>query len=168
MYFLKNKSDTVEATEKYLADTAVFGKVKCIRSDNGTEFTSHRFKSLLRENQIKHETSPPYSPHQNGTAERQWRTLLEMGRCLLIQAGLDKQLWPYAVMAAAYMRNRCYNNRLGETPYFAMTGRKPNVSNMRVFGSECYAYKRNGQKLDARCVKGIFLGYDKYSPAYLV
>ena len=49
-----------------------------------------------------------------------------------------------------------------------MTGRKPNVSNMRVFGSECYAYKRNGQKLDPRCVKGIFLGYDKYSPAYLV
>ena len=104
MYFLKNKSDTVEATEKYLADTAVFGKVKCIRSDNGTVFTSHRFKSLLRENQIKHETSAPYSPHQNGTAERQWRTLFEMGRCLLIQAGLDKQLWPYAVMAAAYMR----------------------------------------------------------------
>ena len=71
-------------------------------------------------------------------------------------------------MAAAYMHNRCYNNRLGETPYFAMTGRKPNVSSMRVFGSECFAYKRNGQKLDPRCVKGIFLGYDKYSPAYLV
>ena len=65
VYFLKNKSDNVE----YLADTAVFGKVKCIRSDNGTEFTSHRFKSLLRENQIKHEISAPYSPHQNGTAE---------------------------------------------------------------------------------------------------
>ena len=39
---------------------------------------------------------------------------------------------------------------------------------MRVFGSECYAYKQNKQKLDPRCRKGIFLGYDKESPAYLL
>ena len=39
VYFLKNKSDTVQATERFLADTAPYGKVKRIRSDNGTEFT---------------------------------------------------------------------------------------------------------------------------------
>ena len=39
---------------------------------------------------------------------------------------------------------------------------------MRVFGSECYAYKQDKQKLDPRCTKGIFLGYDKGSPAYLL
>ena len=71
-------------------------------------------------------------------------------------------------MAAAYIRNRCFNNRLKQTAYFAITGRKPNLSNMRIFGSECYAYKQNKQKLDPRCTKGIFLGYDKESPAYLV
>lgn len=36
VYFLKHKSDTVEATEKFLADAAPFGKIKRIRSDNGT------------------------------------------------------------------------------------------------------------------------------------
>ena len=35
IYFLKHKSDTVEATKQYLADIAPLGKVKCIRSDNG-------------------------------------------------------------------------------------------------------------------------------------
>ncbi len=35
IYFLKHKSDTVEATKQFLADIALFGKVKCIRSDNG-------------------------------------------------------------------------------------------------------------------------------------
>ena len=168
IYFLKNKSDTVEATEKFLADTANIGKVKCIRSDMGTEYTSSAFQTLLRKNQIKHETSAPYSPHQNGTAERQWRTVFEMGRCLLAQAKLSKPLWPYAVMAAAYIRNRCFNKRLKETPYFAMTGKRPDISNMRVFGSECYPYRQVKQKLDPRCTKGIFIGYDKYSPAYLV
>ena len=168
VYFLKCKSDTIAATQNFLADTASYGEVKCIRSDNGGEFISQKFKSLLEKNKIKHEMSAPYSPHQNGTAERHWRTLFEMGRCLLLHSNLSKEFWPYAVMTAAYMRNRCFNNRLKQTAYFAITGRKPNLSNMRVFGSECYAYKQNNQKLDPRCRKGIFLGYDKESPAYLV
>lgn len=168
VYFLKNKSDTTLATEKFLADSAPYGKVKCIRSDNGTEYTGNAFQSLLREKGIRHDTSSPYSPHQNGTAERQWRTIFEMGRCLLIEKGLPKVLWPYAVQTATHIRNRCYNDRIKSTPYFMLTGRKPDLSKMWVFGSECYAYKHNHKKLDPRCEKGIFVGYSKNSPAYLV
>jgi hypothetical protein len=87
---------------------------------------------------------------------------------MLIQANLGKALWPYSIMAAAYIRNRCYNNRLKQTPYFALTGRNPNLANMRVFGSVCYAYEQDKQKLDPLCKKGIFVGFDKDSPAYLV
>ena len=126
MYFLKSKSDTVAATQNFLADTASYGEVKCIRSDNGGEFISQKFESLLEKNKIKHEKSTSYSPHQNGTAERHWRTLFEMGRCLLLHSNLSKEFWPYAVMAAAYIRNRCFNNRLKQAAYFAITGRKPN------------------------------------------
>ena len=70
VYFLKNKSDATRATEQFLADTAPYGSVKRLRSDNGGEYISEEFKSLLLKNHIKHETSAPYSPHQNGTAER--------------------------------------------------------------------------------------------------
>ena len=168
IYFLKNKSNTVEATQQFLADMAPLGQVKCIRSDNGGEFTSHRFKSLLRENKIKHETCAPYSPHQNGTAERAWFSLFNMARCLLLDAKLPKMLWTYAVMASAYIRNRCFNDRLGKTPYEAMTGLRPNLSNMHVFGAVCYAYIQNPKKLEPRSREGIFVGYDKNSPAYLV
>ena len=70
VYFLKEKFDTLEATEQFLADIAPIGKVKCIRSDNGGEFVGQKYKSFLRHNKIKHETRAPYSPHQNGTAER--------------------------------------------------------------------------------------------------
>ena len=76
---------------------------------------------------------------------------------LLIQSDLAKELWPYAVMTAAYIRNRCYNKRLEQRPYYVMTGRKPNLSNMKMFGSECYAYKQDKKKLDNRCTKGIFV-----------
>ncbi|PIK49001.1 hypothetical protein BSL78_14107 [Apostichopus japonicus] len=67
---------------------------------------------VLRKMGIRHETSSPYSPLQNGTAERQWRTLFQMGRCLLIDKGLPKFLWTYAVQTAAHIRNRCFNNRI--------------------------------------------------------
>lgn len=39
---------------------------------------------------------------------------------------------------------------------------------MMVFGTECYAYKQDKKKLDSRGEKGIFIGYDRYSPAYNV
>lgn len=167
-YFIKAKSDTTKATEKFIADVAPYGKIKCIRSDNGTEFTGQEFQSLIRSNGIRHETSAPYSPHQNGTAERGWRTLFEMSRCMLLESNLPKQLWTYAVQTAAQIRNRCYSKRLEQTPFRVFTGKTPNLSNMKIFGSECYVYKQEKKKLDSRCKKGIFVGYDKYSPAYNV
>ena len=48
IYFLKQKSDTFEATEKFLADVAPYGKVKRLWSDSGGEFSSQKFKTLLR------------------------------------------------------------------------------------------------------------------------
>ena len=47
VYFLKNKDDTAQATEKFLDDCFPYGQVKCMRSDNGTEFTSDAFQMLL-------------------------------------------------------------------------------------------------------------------------
>ena len=168
VYFLKNKSDATRAAEQFLADTAPYGSVKRLRSDNEGEYISEEFKSLLLKNHIKHETSASYSPHQNGTAERAWRSIFDMARCLLIDAELPKQFWTYAVMTSAHICNRCYNPRIGKTPYERLTGIKPNLSNMHVFGSVCYAYVQNTTKLDPRAEKGIFVGYDRSSPAFLV
>ena len=39
---------------------------------------------------------------------------------------------------------------------------------MHIFGCTCYAYTHNAKKLNPRSKKGIFVGYDKRRPAYLV
>ena len=144
----KKKSDAVEGMRKFFADIAPYGHVKRIsfyddvipsgnvsklRSDNGGEYLSKDLKNLLLQLQVKHEFTSPYSPHQNGIAERSWRTLFDMGRGLLIESGLPKVLWVYALMAATFIRNRCYNRRLKGTPYAAITGLKPDVSGMHIF-----------------------------------
>ena len=168
IYFFEKKTDAVGATQQFLADIAPIGKVKCITSHNGGEFIGCKFKSTLRENQIKHQTCSLYSPHQNDTAKRAWLSLFSTARCLLIDAKLPKMLWTCALMTAAYIRNRCFNGRLGKTPYEALTGLRPNLNSMHVFGSVCYAYIQNPKKLDPRSREGIFVGYHKSSPTYLV
>lgn len=168
MCFLKAKSDTVRATEKFIADVEPYGKIKCIRCDNGTEFTSKEFQSLISKNAIRHETSAPYSPHQNGTAERKWRRLFEMARCMLIESKLPKELWTYAVQTAAAVCNRCYSKRTGQTPYYMLTGKVPGLSRMKCSPSVCYAHKYKKKKLDSQSERGVFVGYHKNSPAYLI
>ena len=102
-YFIKRKSDSTMALEKFLADCAPFGTVKRMRSDGGGEFIGKDFEGVLRERGIAHQDSAPYYPHQNGTIERWWRTCFEMGRCLLIESGVPKEFWPYAVATFFYL-----------------------------------------------------------------
>ena len=184
VYFLQRKSDAARALEKFLADVAPYGRVqhidicdvsdhenqvvKRLRSDNGGEFISRKFKDILTRNKIRHEFSAPYSPHQNGTAERNWRTLFEAARCMLIESRLPKHLWTYAVMAAAHIRNRMYCQRIRDTPYHLLMGKQPAINKLHLFGSVCFANIKLKRKLDPRSKQGIFIGYDKYSPSYLV
>ena len=123
---------------------------------------------MLIKNKIKHNYTCPYSPHQNGTAERSWRTLFDMARALLIESKLPKFLWPYAINTAAYIRNRCFVQRIKDTPFHLITNKTPDLSKLHIFGSICYSYLNNGKKLDPRSKKGYFVGYDKCSPSYLV
>ena len=170
IYFLKSKSDVVHAAERFIADSSSYGTIKRFWTDNGTEFTSAEFKSLLIKRSIKHEKSAPYSPHQNGrpTVERAWRSIFDLARCLMLELNLPKTFRTYAVMTSVYIQNRCFNQRLGKMPYEAFTGRKPNISNMHVFGTICFAHVQSQKKLDAQSEHGIFVGYDKESPAFLV
>ena len=67
------------------------------------------------------------------------------------------------MIASAYIRN-CYN----ENPNESFTGSKPNLNKIHIFGTTCFCYVQNKTKLDPHCEKGIFVGYDKQSPAYLI
>ena len=71
-------------------------------------------------------------------------------------------------MAAAHVRNRMYCQRIRDTPYHLLTGKQPSVSQLHLFGSVCFTNVHLKKKLDPRCKKGCFVGYDKYSPSYLV
>jgi len=58
--------------------------IKVIRSDNGGEYFKNELIEFINSKDILHQTTCPYSPQQNGVAERKNRHILEVTRSLLI------------------------------------------------------------------------------------
>jgi hypothetical protein len=73
----------------------------------------------------------PYSPSQNGVAERMNRMLEELARAMWIAADLSIFLWEQAIAHATYVRNRAYSSAIKTvTPYECWHGHKLNVSHL--------------------------------------
>jgi hypothetical protein len=146
-------------------------RIKKIRSDNGTEFKNSQIEGFLEDEGIKHEFSSPYTPQQNGVVERKNRTLLDMARTMLDEYKTPDWFWVEAINTACYSINRLYLHRiLKKTSYEFLTGKKPNVSYFRVFGSKCFILVKRSRKskFASKVVEGFLLGYDSNTRAYRV
>lgn len=174
VYFLRHKSDVYERFvefERLIANK--FGHtIKTLRTDNGLEYRNARMDEYRKKKGITLEATAPYTPEQNGRSKRDNRTIVEAARTLLQAKGLPSQLWAEATATAVYTLNRTGQSRNGgsRTPYELWTGRKPDHSHMRIFGSDAYVYipKQKVTKFEARAEKRILVGYDSESPNYRV
>lgn len=134
--------------------------VKRVYTDRGTEYINRDFQSFCLSKGIIHEPSVPYTPQENGKAERLNETLNDMVRAMLLQYNLYQPLWSYAMTYATMIRNCTLSSRLHITPYQSMWGKVPDVSNFRTFGCKVFARlpEPKRKKLDWKSVLGIYLG----------
>jgi transposase InsO family protein len=101
-----------------------------LRTDRGGEYTSNYFQSYLKNQGIQHQLTAPYSPQQNGVAERFNRTIIEMAKSMMHNANLPYTFWAEAIYTATYIRNRCISKTFDNksiTPEELWTGHKPSV-----------------------------------------
>ncbi|GJV31553.1 retrovirus-related pol polyprotein from transposon TNT 1-94 [Tanacetum coccineum] len=105
-----------------------------VRSDRGGEYVAP-FAELCAKHGIRHEFTAPYSPQQNGIAERKNRTLKEM----------------------------IPRKEKEETPYELWMGRKPSYQYLRVWGclAKVAVPTPKAQKIGPKSVDCIFIGYAK-------
>ena len=69
------------------------------------------------------EHSVPYTPQQNGVAEKKNRSLKEMETWLLHAKNLPPSLWEEYVHCALYLYNRVpHKSVVGATPFKALHG----------------------------------------------
>jgi transposase InsO family protein len=65
-------------------------KIKVLRIDNGGDFYRNEFKELCKKCCIERKKTTPYTPQQNGVAERMNRMLMEKARSMLNGVGLGQ------------------------------------------------------------------------------
>lgn len=143
--------------------------IKVLRTDRGGEFVSKEFNQFCEENGIHRELTAPYTPEQNGVAERKNQTIMEMARSMLQARKVSNHFWAEAVAPSLYLLNISRTRVvMNQTPYEVWHWRKPSVSHLRVFGCVAYALinSQARQKLDGKIEKCILIGYCNQSKAY--
>ena len=170
-YFLREKSAALTAFEHYVTfwQKNKQKKVKILRSDNGGEFTSNDFNEFCLQNGIRREKTIPYTPQQNGVAERTIRTINTYARAMMIESGLPEDRWTEAVREAAAVRNVIPHTSLaGKPPNEVWNGTASDMSMWRVFGCEAWVKVDNKNKFGARAVRGVHLGMERERKAYRI
>jgi transposase InsO family protein len=108
IFFLKNKSEAFENFKIYkeMVENEMDSKIKCLRSDNGGEFTSKEFMDYCNSHGIKRQFSVARTPQQNGVVERKNMTVQEMARTMLMDSKLTDIFWTQAVHTTVHIQNR--------------------------------------------------------------
>jgi hypothetical protein len=148
-------------------------KLKCIRTDNAGELSGGELKQYLDEIGVFTEETLPYEHEQNGAAERANRTLEDKARCMLFDAGLPVKYWADAIRTAAYVASRSPVKGEKLTPVELFSGIKPDLSNIRIFGSVCYARKPvkdviGSNKFEPRGERCRMIGYAQGGHSYVL
>lgn len=169
---LRTKEEAAGAVKDYIAAMgARFGrKPMALRTDNGREYLSKDLIEFLRKEGVEQQFTVPYSPQQNGVAERKNRSLVETAKSMLLDANLDKRFWGEAILTATYLQNRMVSRSIEKTPIELFTGHKPDLSHIRVFGSRVFSLipKEKRQKWDSKAEEGVLIGYHGNKAGYRI
>ncbi|GJR07655.1 retrovirus-related pol polyprotein from transposon TNT 1-94 [Tanacetum coccineum] len=173
VYFLKKKSQAPQTIMSFIKSVENQNdiKVKQLRTDNGTEFRNSTLVNFCDEKGISQNFSSPYTPEQNGVAERKNRTLIESARTMLSGSIFSKQYWTEAVATACYTQNRSTIVKIHlKTPYEIFRTRILNISFLHVFGCQVYIHNHKDHlgKFDEKANDDYLLGYSLVSKAFRV
>ena len=163
--FLKGKHEAAQAVRDYFTYLETHGHIaKAMRTDRGREFVNDALQKWCQSKGIENQLTAPYSPSQNGVAERANRTLVELARAMVNAQNVPEFLWEYAIDHAAYIRNCSYTCTLqGETPYEIWHGLKPSVAHLREFGTPVWVLlqgQAQQRKILPKSKQRIYVGHE--------
>ena len=174
-FLLKQKSDTAKTLQNFcsMIKRQFNTDIKCFRSDNAKDFCNNELKEFFAYHGIRHETSCPYTPQQNGLAERKIGDIMNKGRTLMFAANMPRNLWGFAILTAVYLINRVPSKGLNmtapiellESKFLIVQGEKLKP---KIFGCVGYvlSHDRDQDKLSPKAHKCVFVGYSNTQKGY--
>ncbi|SOV06091.1 uncharacterized protein UDID_19267 [Ustilago sp. UG-2017a] len=169
---LCTKSAALTALRRWIArmERATDRKLKTLRSDNGGEWCSIAAEDWQTQEGFKWQKSVPGISVQNGRAERAIRSVQEKMRSMLIGRACPRELWPYAITAAAHVMNLTPSatKTIPHEAFYGTTAHKL-AQQLRVFGCLAWVHvqqKDQQGKYGARAKPAIMIGYDDEHKAW--
>ena len=95
--------------------------------------------------------------------------IAEVARVMLNEKKMLDYFWAEVVATAVYIMNRTPTTTVhGMMPEEKYTGRKPDISHLKVFGCIAYVHipDERRTKLDPKAEKCIFIGYSLQQKGY--
>lgn len=170
VYLLRTKDEVLRVFPELITmvETQYKAKVRGVRSDNAKELM---FTELYNAKGIRSFHSCPETPQQNSVVERKHQHILNVARALMFQAKLSLQFWSDCVLTAVFLINQLPSPLLQDkSPYQLLHKKKPDYSEIRVFGCLCYVStsSKNRHKFQPRSRPSLFLGYPAGFKGYKV
>lgn len=138
-----------------------------LRADNGGEFIVQDMESQWEDIGSWLQLSVAYTHNQNGVVERAIRSIVEHAVSILSDANMPDYLWYEICLTITCLGNLLPHSYLRDdnapTPFQAFTGKKPNLSHLRVIGSKAHVLvpkEVRQHKFKPRAVIGRLVGYD--------
>ncbi|CAI7733082.1 unnamed protein product [Closterium sp. NIES-53] len=138
-----------------------------LHSNRGGEFSSDLLRDFCRGEGILQSFTLPTSPQQNEIAERRIGLVMEVAHTSMIHAAAPHFLWPFAVWYAAHRLNLWPHVSFPKTsPTLRRTGKVGDASVFRVWGSCAFVRGTSADKLSARAIPYLFLGFPPGAPGW--
>jgi transposase InsO family protein len=104
---LKLKSKVFECLIEFkaLAENESRCNIKILHTNNGGDYVKKYGHQLCIDAGIQLQHTVPYTPQQNGVAERKDRSLKEMANCMLQLKSLAPKLWDEDINGTTYIQN---------------------------------------------------------------
>ena len=101
---MKHKSEVFGLFKviKALVENQSTRKLNVLRHDNGGEYVKYEFIQYCADVGIQMHHSIPYTPQQNGVAQRKNRSLKEMATCMMEAKTLPPKFWAEAINFSSY------------------------------------------------------------------
>ena len=103
VFLMKDRSELFSIFKSFSAEIQnQFGvSIRTFHSDSALDLSS-QFQQFMSHYGIIHQTSCPYTPQQNGVAERKNRHLIEIARTLLIESHVLLHFWGDAALSSCF------------------------------------------------------------------
>jgi len=171
VYFMKEKSEMFAHFQifKMLAEKQTWLQVKCLRLDGGGEYFSSEFTTYLKMHGIQRQFTCRYISQQNGVVEKKNKHIAEVAHALMADKSMPHHYWVEAIATIVYIINRTPTATVhGMTPEEKYSGRKLDLSHLKVFGCIAYVHVLDElrTKLDSKAKKCVFIGYSLKQKGY--